>query len=368
MRFHSDPTPSPWLNKRDQRRLLLLVFSLMAVLYVVNLARKPEFWKAMFPRDAADVPRQAESESTHERADVKTGSPNSPGDDEILSPMSSPTSGLTEPGQHGSRPESTSTVARPREPAEILSPQPETVDADLLSEVRDDTLGVRQSEASAWHRLLADVRAADPAKLQRTARSDLPWAVVMNNPEQFRGTPIEIRGKLRRITPFVARRNSFGVQGLYDAWLFTRDSGDRPWHVVTSSVAVGIPIAEKLDESVPVRVCGYFFKREGYAAHGGLRTAPLIAGQRVELVRTMPLNRSDSEIVPWLYAFAIVVGGSLLLTMWRFFVSDRRFRFSRASRLMASPAEVDFDGLEAADIHDLLEELAASSPANGNDP
>ena len=123
--------------------------------------------------------------------------------------------------------------------------------------------------------------------LRQGAREDVVFAMLMVNSDEYRGVPITVTGKVKRLNAVDAAENAYGIATFYEAWLFTPDSGDNPYRIVTATAPEDLPRGD-IDDEVRARVTGYFFKREGYAAEGGLHTAPLLIGKTLDPVALRP--------------------------------------------------------------------------------
>ena len=134
------------------------------------------------------------------------------------------------------------------------------IDKSYLDLVRDNDLGIRKSESKAFYWLLDHARRVSLREFQQAGLKDVQYINLISQPDQFRGEPITIEGDLWKLYEFEAGANDYNVDRLYEAWIFTGDSGHNPYRVVCTSLGKGIEPGEHL--RVPVRLTGYFFKRE----------------------------------------------------------------------------------------------------------
>jgi len=191
------------------------------------------------------------------------------------------------------------------------------VDPGLLEVVQDHTLGVRYAESEAFYSLLDRVRNIPPGQLERAARSDVTLAALTADPAHYRGRLLTVTGEVHRLVPLAADEDAPDAGPLYEAWLFTADSGNNPLRVVCSMLPQEIPTGPSVRERV--RVTGYFFKIQGYETQSGLHTAPLIlAHQLRRLPAPSPIAvKPGTSLNVLLTAGLVVVALGLGLMRWR---------------------------------------------------
>lgn len=192
----------------------------------------------------------------------------------------------------------------------------------LLSNVRDNTLGIRHDEAEAYYQILRQLRETPGTILERAARTDLLYVNLMTDSENLRGELTSIVGDLRRLSRLPPSPPDTYDGPLYEGWVFTADSGTHPYRVVTTSLPENLVPAESM--KVPVRVTGYFFKREGYETEAGLHVAPTLLAKRIQYHRTPRTPPPDAGIVPYMLGVVGAVTLALLVTLASFVISDQR--------------------------------------------
>ena len=347
MRFDNHEPPKTILSARDQRVLIALTIALGVVLFAIKVSSKPEFWAKLFPEKFPDANVIAESKDFESAA-----APAGLGENEFLSPAED----LSEAASlsNNSRMSMLAKELPERSPAPRSLFPPET-----LATIRDNTVGVRSSETSAWLNMVAAARDVDPLQLTESA-IEPDFRVVMVSPERFRGVAMTIEGELRRVSTIEVEPNRYGVSELYDAWLFTRDSGSNPYHVVASAISEDLPAEGDFADPVPVKLTGFFFKREHYMNSArDLHAAPLVLAQQITAVPQVAVVASaTTNMQRYLTWFAFAVAVALGLTLWNFAVSDFAFRASRVRRIYEPAPDTDFEGVEATDLRDVFRQLA----------
>jgi len=297
MRFGDPPTPAPYLNKKDQRRLLGMVLTLSVVVFAVIWAARPETWHWLVPPD----------NETALNEDLA---------DDSLS--DAPLLGAREPGNN---PNSNSS---PLELGSAAIPQ------DWLESIDDTEMGIRVAEQDAYYRVLAHVQRADEEYLSKQARTDVLHVNLIRDPDRYRGLPITIYGTARRIEPVGVNENNYGVKSLYEIWMTTPDSGNDPWRIVATSLDKRLP--QGSDVSVPVKVTGYFFKQYSYASQGGLHVAPLLLAATVEPNIIRKVAPSGTGLEPYILGLAALIGCGAIFSVLVYSYGDRRFKQKMAEQ------------------------------------
>ncbi len=245
---------------------------------------------------------------------------------------------------------------------------PVRIDKRFLDVVKDNTVGIRRDEAEVFYWLLDHARRVPTAILERAGEREVQYINLMTEPDRFRGEPITIEGDLWRLYEFEAGKNQYGVTRIYEGWVFTGDSSNHPYRVVCTSLPAGIEPGEDLRK--PVRITGYFFKREGYRSNGGVHVAPTLLARRISinpLPNGIPLT---SGILPYMIGAIMAIGLALLVTIVSFAISDGRSSRENMDRLRKLPPST-LVGLHVPptdSVEETLRKLAESereSPVNG---
>ncbi len=362
--------PSPYQSRSFQARLLgwlaLACIAVVAFNFVSTKAQKPADEIAplgkinyrVVDQNSSDLEadefRLAPENNTLDGppATPLTKSPNRPGPKVIdLDASDSLEGSLTNPARAGA-------AQLTREILEEVQ-----IDRRILADVRDNTLGVRSEEADPFFRLLAHTLQIPASSLAMAARKDVLYLNLMTESDTFRGELVSISGDLRRLNRFPASENPYGVVDLYEGWVFTADSGTNPYRVVCTAIPKDMPTGETIN--LPVRVSGYFFKREGYETPGGLHVAPLLLAKTIAWNLPPSLPPTDPGIAPYLIGGLIFVCASLGGVLFFIAVADTR---SQRRRVASKPAMSDelLDDLQRRDIktvYDTLDQLMLAEQA-----
>ena len=212
--------------------------------------------------------------------------------------------------------------------------------ADLAS-VSDNTFGIPNIERPSYEALLNQTSEAAQTDLERTAHRDIPFAVLMLEPDRFRGELITIVGDLRRLNRIPPVSDDANKPETYEAWVFTTDSGLNPYRVVCTSVPTGFAFGDQLTPSIRVRITGYFFKRYSYATTGNYHTAPLLLAKTL-----IPIKQATHKNVAALRLHSrewlmIALGITAFLVVVSLAVTGRTQRRHRKSELTFDNADSD---------------------------
>lgn len=204
----------------------------------------------------------------------------------------------------------------------------------LLNLANETNLVELRSEAEAFRR---ERWAIEGEPKGRSIDRFPSFVDVMLHPEAYRGKPITLRGHTQDILVSQAGENTYGIETLYEAWLYTPDSQQIPTIVICTEIPEGLETGRQLIDGVSVT--GYFLKHRAYEAQDGkLHFAPLILAHRLEWNST----NSTTSLPNWL----IGLGGAGIMLLvgwvWWTFRSDREFN---RKRLAADAAPVDLSKL-----------------------
>ena len=341
--------PPKYLGRDFQFRMLGLVAALAMMLMLIELARRPQSWYWL-----TGVPETEPTEPTEptdgERPSVAVVVP--------------PATAVTPPG---------TVVIVP-----LADPTPGDAEAGVLIEpgrlqgVRDDSRGLRAEEIDLYHWVLGHARTQRQSELEDASRGDVAFAVLQTQPVRFRGRLITLNGDLRRLLPFQVRENEYGVEKLYEALIYTADSGTTPYRVRFTTEPVDLPRGKMLDPPIPVRVTGYFFKRDQYLAGENLErihAAPLVLAQRIDrrgdgVVASATVSQAGRmPLIAGIVGIAAVIVVVMVVYGWRSRRIDRAFARGPLRTLTAPTPEdlAALDGLETIDVEEVFRRLSVEA-------
>lgn len=356
MKFRQSNSAS-YFSRKHQLRMLRMVGLLALVVIAAQAAANPEMWRWFFQFD--EKKQQPQEQTAKRDVDYSVRLDNGGGplkDDEFRATAEEPL-----PPAVAEKPKS---AKRTTSNGGDANEQAIEIDRDVLAPVRDDFVGIRRNEAEAFYAVVAKAQEIPTNVFAKVGRNDIDYTVLMTDSAQFRGTPVSVTGTVRRLRKIDATANRSGVRTFYDAWLFTKESGQHPYRLVCSRVPLDIPL--EVDIEVPAKFTGYFFKRQGYASEGGYHKAPVLIGNSLEVIppKTEAEQKPrDLGFAPYLVGLAVVIAGALGITLWRFSVSDRKFASGHIKRYTAASDETvrALNSLPAVDPNAIFQQLAEES-------
>lgn len=325
MRFRSSSARPPYLSSKSQIRMLRMIGMLVLVLIAIKIASRPQTWWWMFPKETArQKTEQTEKAPSKEDIDFRVRLEKD----------------RLRPGEFIARRVLTDAEKNAFLEKEKAATDATLIDPVLYAAVKDNTLGVKSFERDAYYTTLTRARDLASAKGR-----DVAYTVLMINPNEFRGKLITIEGEATRLWKLPVSPNDFGIEELFEVWVMTSDSGNRPYRVVCTTLPEDVPLVEKAERPIQVRVTGYFFKREGYQSEGGLTVAPLLLAGNLQWFPPRSVQKADDKWAPYLVGSVIMIGLLLCVVVWRVTTGDKTFERDHVKRLTEAPRE-NIDALE----------------------
>ena len=262
-------------------------------------------------------------------------------------------------------------VASDPELPTIESPKTETSDAEYdvqvpksdIGPVRDNTVNIRRSELKGYAKLLGKTNEVPLSYLERAARRDVAYTVLMIESEKYRGELITVEGEVAIVmeSPSYLEGN---VEKVYDIFIRNIDSGENYYWFKCTEIPEGLPNPADDDVRDPIRVrlTGYFFKRAGYASQGGLSIAPLLIAKRARWFRPVTMQQQNNKAIPYILGFVITLAtfiGLMVFTMRR---GERKFQRDHLKRLTEAPKEAltALDGVQVSTMSEFFDSLDES--------
>ena len=204
----------------------------------------------------------------------------------------------------------------------------------VLQHARDTNLKDQMRAADQFRQQRRDAIEFDPSRSKQNESFPVYYDLFQNE-EVYHGQPVTLTGHVRRLISYRAGENPYGIETLYEAWLYTDDSQHHPAIIVATSVPDGVSMGSEDFLLDNVSVTGYFFKMYGYEAKDTNRFAPLILAQRIiwsppDVEAVSPVTRVIlSVVVCTVILMAVVV-------WWWIAKKDRKSR-EEYRRLMSDP-------------------------------
>lgn len=340
-----------YLNRREQRRLLLMVFSAGLVMLLIQEANKPKHWAWIAggpalapPKGNGRAPRMAPRQARPLAA--------RPADAEMAEAEAARPAPL--PARRALGPDEFIIEGELQIDLPVGKQYFRGVRADLLGRVRDDTV-FRWAEAGSFYNLLEVLTATREDDLERASLGDVSFTQLYTQPKEFRGDLVTLSGTVRRVHVKRLAANESGVAEYYQVVL---EPSDRSYPVVIYCLELpeGFPIGEKLDE--PATLTGFFYKRWAHLSGEGIATWPLLLSKTI---------RWRPEARPAVVARAPVNGQTLLaatliamiVSLFVVLFALNRTRFRLAGKPGRPPQLSALKHAELApDVREQLAELA----------
>lgn len=217
----------------------------------------------------------------------------------------------------------------------------ENLPTPVFKEIEDRTMNILKRERPALEAVMEVLESAEQQDLQAAADSDVGYRIINaeSGAETYRGRLIHLEGTLRAF-----RKRE--IDGLYEGWMFTADSGNLPWWILCPQQPEGLSLAERMEKRVSLD--GYFFKRAGYETARGPMVAPVVVAKTITIKpEIVPRAPKQTDNIGYYVAGVLAVMGIAFGTMiWYFVRSDQKFAKSRLaqiadSRLDAAPEVVE---------------------------
>jgi hypothetical protein len=220
------------------------------------------------------------------------------------------------------------------------------LNATLLAQVRDSRplpifdsqklQGTREQELDEIHSYYdaVDKGYRHPSRsFANSARKDLTYAHLFQEPRKYRGTVVHFEGRLRRVRRYdpPLMLSQLGVRDLYEGWMFDLEHhGGNPICLVFTDLPPGLTVGEDLQGRVAFD--GYFFKKYRYQAGdtgpGQAREAPLLIGHAPVLLEQVATasespSWSTTPLIVGLFTLIFVTLGLAVALHWWYRRGDR---------------------------------------------
>ncbi len=309
--------PHHWLSRREQWRLLVLVFSLGLVILLIGEVRKPGRWDWFL---------------------LLTGEDDSSGADHDQTPGRDIDTRVQRPAVENS------------DPDVFISPGPAVAKFDTSKQffpgvkpeyfepVADHKV-FHAEDHRAWFHLLDILADHDPEALELASTGEVSFGQLFEQPEVYRGRLVTIRGTVRRVIPTAARQNDAGVESYYQVVVRPAGGPDLPMIVYSLDLPEGFPTGEKVDEEVAVT--GFFFKNTAYATAQEIHSYPTLLSRGLRWDRPKGVgqggatDQSGINVLVVLLVVVLTAGIAAAIARW-VYVSSQRVHSSARQRFEGS--------------------------------
>lgn len=193
------------------------------------------------------------------------------------------------------------------------------VDHEQLSRFVDHARGP-DIDRDAFFHLLKLARDNPPETVRKHARSDVTFAMLLDDPDRYRGEILSLRGRLRRLIQYPAPPNEYGIPITYEGWLYTQDARQFPYTLIFATPPEGIPTGTAIH--VNCEVVGYFLGWWRYdTAEGKPTSAPYIMVSSIRKLDSSLPSRGPAIPMRWVAIATAIVATVVLFAVslfaWR---------------------------------------------------
>lgn len=203
----------------------------------------------------------------------------------------------------------------------------DSLDRITLAQVRDFSV-FRSDERHAWFRLLEKLDNMPWNEAQKASTGRVGFIQLFEQPKQYRGKLVTVRGTAELAYRVRAPKNWYGVEHYYVFWIAPAGGPNSPIAIYSLDVPPNFPpIKDKdLDRGTTpleteVEFTGYFFKCWAYRAHDGMRLAPLLLAQKPQWTPPVVLPEPDPfhpiALAMYLLGAAAVGATIALFAFWQ---------------------------------------------------
>ena len=258
----------------------------------------------------------------------------------------------------------------------VINDYQQLFDEISMDGVKDGTPIPWPKETNAWFRMVEDLHKSDVEALNSSDMSYVGFRQLYQQPDEYRGRLIRVRGAAHRVYHLSAPKNIAGIDGYYKFIIALAGHPDNPVMVYSLELPEGFPEVKDLNVDkevtdlvdVDVEFTGYFFKLAAYRAGDGIRVAPLIIAKSPVWEQRLPPGDPEPPNM-WLL-LAAVAGTALVGIAVAAFIMSRHGTTKAQDYTPSALAEPQqFAALAEEDISaDPTDELREMEQRENTDP
>lgn len=276
----------------------------------------------------------------------------------VVQDMESEWRDLTEPALRAAGREEALTA----EVKQSLASVQDVLDRIALATLRDNSV-FRSVERHAWFRLLEKLDRTSLEQLQTDSTGRVGFVQLFDQPDEYRGKLITVRGTAHLAYRVRAPKNLYGIDHYCVFWLAPGGGPNSPICVYALDTPGGFPALKDKDRdratttiNEDVEFTGYFFKRWAYQAQDGLRIAPLVLAKTPHWTPTVAAVAEIEPLNP--YAVTLYAIGAAALAVSVFLVAYRQGKWRSAKkRSYATSPDHYKERLKALEENDPAEDV-----------
>jgi hypothetical protein len=221
-------------------------------------------------------------------------------------------------------------------------------------ELIQDDAPFRARERDAWFHLLQLLRENDEGTLERASIGRVTFVQLFQQPDQYRGQLVTVRGTLRRTEHLPSPSNDYGFRDYHRVVLQPEDNFRHPIIAYVLEFPEGMPTGMEIEEEVGIT--GFFFKRWEYEAQRELLIAPVVLAKTVQWMPKPAVTSGRGQRRPSLtIIIAVAAGFTILVSLYVYRRTSSGPAAVRESRAHESQADVGRQMKELAEDEDSSE-------------
>lgn len=184
---------------------------------------------------------------------------------------------------------------------------------DYLRTVRDDAV-LRGVEHDAWFHLFEVLERTDEAKLRAASTGKVGYVQLFEQPKEYRGRLVTVRGVVRGVRKLPAAKNIYGISEYYQLSLEPEGGPAFPIIIYALHLPTGFPGGMKV--TAEPSACTLY--SAGPTRLEMASFAPLILARTVEWRQPTSLARSttDTNSIPWIVGATAAAAGLIVAMLW----------------------------------------------------
>ncbi len=294
--FQQTPKPRNYFSRREQWRLLFMVMTLGLVAVLMMEAGKPQRWQWFVALDGGSDGSQPDLPA--------------PAEDPIDTRMPPPDPAREIPGSFRSP-----GTPPPEAEEDTTGRYFPGIKPEYLQWVRDDKVFC-PGENRAWLNLLDVLGDTDEATLEKASTGRVTFAQLFDQPKEYRGELVTVRGIVRRAHPMSIRGSDAAALKYHELYLFPDDNPRDPMIVYCLFLPEGFPTGMKLVEHATITA--FHFKRCSYNVEASMLRAPRLAARTIHWHKTTATSQPAPDLVSLFAAITVAAVLCLSVTVYAY--------------------------------------------------
>jgi hypothetical protein len=174
----------------------------------------------------------------------------------------------------------------------------------------------RQEEIRPWFHIFALLNVTPLAILQKASVGPVLPEMLNDNPEEYRGKVVTVRGRLVRCRKVPCGPNEIGMRAYYEVWMVPKKNAKQPINIC--AIEVCRPLRDEAAKGKPVEATGIFFKRRAFAKESKVVQTPVVLAKQLRQIKGIHSEKerrfsAGQAFMIFLLAAILGVGGVLMV-------------------------------------------------------